>query len=121
MKPVLIALGVVAAIVGLSVGGWWLHWALAAKATNNQAHINRSQFGFQQTLRDQITQNITDEGKIAVQIAQTTDPTERAQLQAQDQAVTNLVCTKATQVTGDPLPSFDAMWVTAHCPEGTLG
>lgn len=53
--------GTVAAFVALVLiigGGWKLHWWFVQANANNAAHVNRSSYGNQQTLRDEITAHL---------------------------------------------------------------
>lgn len=113
--------GTLAAFAGLvlvMVGGWWLHWWFVQADTNNAAHVNRSSFGFQQTLRDEVTQHLGDVADISTQIIE--NPAEAAQLKAQRTAIVNIVCGEANQVTGDPLPADQASFVAQNCLNGSV-
>lgn len=111
-------LGVTVVVVLIGVGGWQLNWWLRAKSVNRQAHILRSSYGNQQTLRDQITTQIGNVLTITTQIAQT--PSDAQALKAQRLAVLAIVCNDADQVTGDPLPLDQQQFVQANCEAGNV-
>lgn len=100
--------------------GWRVGWWMNAKATNYQAHILRSSYANQQTLRDQITAQIGNVASITAQISETNDAGEKAALKAQRLAVAAIVCGDADQVTGDPLPTDQAQWVQENCAAGSV-
>lgn len=101
-------------------GGWRLNWWFAGKAVNYQAHILRNSYANQQTLRDQITQQIGNVLSISTQITETQDQQEIAALKAQRLAVVGIVCQDADEVTGDPLPVDQAQFVQANCTSGVV-
>lgn len=101
----------IALAVGIFWGGRELGWWLKADNTNRQAHIDRSNFAFQQTLRDEVTQHIADWNSIRAQSGAAAD--------AQAHAVANTVCQESIQITGDPLPIEQQAWVAAYCQYGS--
>lgn len=112
--------GTVAVFVAVAlivVGGWKLHWWLAQASTDNAAHINRSSYGNQQTLRDRITDDLSTVDDISTQI--TENPAEAAQLKAQRHAMVDKVCREADAVTGDSLPNDQVTFVSANCLNGS--
>lgn len=117
VKSILGVLGGVLVLVAVSIGGWYLHWHLAQANANRQSHLNRSQFGYQQTLREQITNNIATISGIDVQVTEA-DANTAAALKAQEAAITQMICQEATQVSGDPLPLNQSQFVQTHCPGG---
>lgn len=104
-------------IIGLIFGIhalWTGSWALARANANQQAHLNRNQWGYQQTLREQVTKDIATIKSIDVQITQTSGA-ESAALQAQRIAIVDQMCHEATQIQGDPLPATQAAFVSQNC------
>lgn len=113
---VLAILAGVSALALLVLGIWWVGWWFTAQNTNKQAHINRSNFGYQQTLRDEILTDLDAYNQAGVDASW---PGANAQaLQAQQKAVLNKLCREAAQVTGDPLPQDQADFVAANCMNG---
>ncbi len=111
----LLALVLVAAIV---LGGWEAGWWFAGQNVNRQSHILRNSYANQQTLRDQITQNIGNVLSISSQIAES--PGAAAPLKAQRAAVVSIVCGDAAQVAGDPLNAEQAGFIAANCVAGSI-
>lgn len=109
------AIVVIAAIV---LGGWEIGWWFNTQNVNREAHLNRNGYSNQQTLRDQINQNISNVQSLTVQISEI--PGSASQLKAQRYAIVNMVCSSALQVTGDPLPPFDAQFVSTNCLGGSV-
>ena len=105
-----------AAVVLIVVGGWQLGWFAAQSGADHAAHVNRSSYGNQQTLRDQISAHIGDVDDLSTQIVE--NPANADQLKAQRHAFANIVCNEAEGVTGDPLPSDDANFVAKNCLDG---
>jgi hypothetical protein len=99
--------GIFLVIAVLTFGGWEVGWWFNTQNTNRTAHLYRSSYGNQQTLRDQITAQIgtviTFQGPAS-----------------QRYAIVNIVCGDAVQVTGDPLPSDQAAFVAANCLDGVV-
>jgi hypothetical protein len=111
------ALGLMAVVAGIIIGGWQAHWWLAQSSTNHQSHILRSGYGNQQTLRDQITKNLGTLTDLDSQIIE--NPVSTVQLTAQRRAIANIVCQDAEQVTGDALPADQVIWVNNNCVMGS--
>jgi hypothetical protein len=118
----MIAVLLLAAIV---LGGWQLGWWFTyqnahrqGRLINIESHNIRSSYGNQQTLRDQITQQVSNVLAITVQIAAT--PSLASELKAQRAAVLGILCNDATQVVGDPLPADQASFVQTNCLDGTV-
>lgn len=103
--------------VGIFFGGRELGWWLKADNTNRQAHIDRSNFAFQQTLRDQVTQHISDYQNMRAELSQ--PGIDNAGVSAQMHATANVICQEAIQITGDPLPADQQAWVSANCQYGS--
>lgn len=103
-------------IAALVLGLWWVGWWFTAQNTNKQAHINRSNFGYQQTLRDQITKGIGDYNQVGVDA--TWPGANTVALEAQQHAILNIICGEAVQVTGDPLPPDQLAFVSTNCVNG---
>lgn len=110
-----------ALIGGVIVGGWRLNWWFSNQNATRQAHQIRNGYANQQTLREQITQQIGNVDAEGVSIAQSAgDQGEVSALQSQRIATVNIACQDASQVTGDPLPVQQAQWVTANCLAGVI-
>lgn len=113
--------GLMASILVLALivwGGWQIGWWFTNQNVNRESHLIRNSFGNQQTLRDQITQNIGTVLSITSQIAQ--DPSAADQLKAQRIAVVSIVCGDAAQVTGDPLAADQASFIKTNCYAGNI-
>jgi len=107
-------------VIGLiMVGGWRLHWWLTGKAVNYQSHIIRNSYSNQQTLRDQITQQISNILSINTQLTQTNNAGEQAALRAQRIAIGGILCQQASEVVGDPLPVQQQDYINRNCFAGT--
>lgn len=97
--------------------GWWF----ASQNASREAHVIRNGFSNQQTLREQITQQIANVDSETVSIAQAAgDPGEVAALKAQRIAVVNIACQDGAEVTGDPLPAQQQAWMNANCLAGVI-
>jgi hypothetical protein len=104
-------------LAALILGGWQAGWWFKQHNTNRQNHINRSSYGNQQTLRDEITKKLGTVTDLDSQIV--SNPVNKTQLVAQRKAVANLVCQDAEQVTGDQLPFDQLQWVNQNCVMGS--
>lgn len=103
---------------GVVLGGWEAGWWFTTQNANRDAHVRRSTYGYQQTLRDQITKGIGDVTDMDRQIAQAKGD-DATKLTAQRRAIANQVCNEAEQVTGDPLGGDQASWVSQNCVMGS--
>lgn len=116
-----VVVGTTAALVlsgGIILGGWEAGWWFTAQNTNRDAHVRRTSYGYQQTLRDQITKGIGDVMDVDRQLTQATGDNTTA-LTAQRRAMANQVCVNAAQITGDPLNADQASWVSQNCIMGS--
>jgi hypothetical protein len=104
------------AVVGAGYGSYEAYWAIAGHNADHQSHINRQQYGNQQTLRDQVTKNFGDFNDISVQILQ--NPGMSHQLEVQRLAILNILCQNANEVTGDSLPTNQAAFISTNCLDG---
>lgn len=110
-----------AVLAGLIVGGWRAGWWFAGQNANREAHIIRQGYSNQQTLREQITQQIANIGAETVSIAQAGgNPAEISALKAQRIATVNIACQQAAEITGDPLPSSQQAWIRQDCAAGVI-
>lgn len=111
-------LAVIAALIWVtSHGEWWWENANA----NHQAHIIRNGYSNQQSLREQVTQQIANVDDITVSIAQSAgNATEVQALEGQRENVAGIVCQDAGEVTGDPLPANQRTWVRSNCQAGVV-
>lgn len=115
------AIAVVVVIALVVLGGWRAHWWFAGQNANRQAHIIRNGYSNQQTLREEITRQISNVDDVTVQIAQSTGNTDEVQaLDGQRIAIVNIVCQDAAEVTGDPLPAGQQIWVSSNCQAGVI-
>lgn len=115
------ALAGLAVIALVILGGWRAHWWFAGQNANRQAHIIRQGYSNQQTLREQITQQIENVGSVSVQIAQSAgDAAEVQALKSQRIAIVNVACQDASEVTGDPLPTSQGQWASTNCQAGAI-
>lgn len=115
--------GVFALIVigALILGGWQAGWWFSNQNATREAHQIRNGYSNQQTLREQITQQIGNVDAETVQITQAAgDPAEVSALKAQRIATVNITCQDAAEVTGDPLPSAQGSWATRNCLAGVI-
>lgn len=116
-----IVAGWIAAAVGaaaLILGGWQAGWWFKTQNTNREASLYRNSYGFQQSLRDQLTSNISTVVGITAQIAEPGAPAP--ELAAQRLAVLRMVCSQADQITGDPLPVDQQEFVSRNCYAGVV-
>jgi hypothetical protein len=75
-KQIALAMGVVAAIVVISVGGWQLHWWMARHGVNNRYQVNTSSQEYQSSL-------VTQERDRALAFDKSQDTEQRAVIRAQ--------------------------------------
>lgn len=111
-------LAVVTVVAAIVLGGWLIGWWFARQNVNRESHILRNSYANQQTLRDQITQNIGNVLSISTQIVE--DPSAATQLRAQRAAVVSIVCGDAAQIAGDPLQAQQAQFISANCDAGAI-
>lgn len=116
IKAIITLVFVVVTIAAIAFGGWQLGWWFKAKNVDRQAHMIRNSYSNQQTLRDQITKNLSDVDMIDIQLSE--NPPNADQLTAQQHAIKNIVCADAEQITGDPLPVDQNAWTTDNCKNG---
>lgn len=118
LKAIGAALAAAAVITAVVLGGWQAGWWFTQKNAERDAHVRRSTYGYQQTLRDNILKGISDVSDMDRQIAQAKGD-DVTTLTAQRKAMANQVCGQAEQVTGDPLPSDQQSWVQSNCVMGS--
>lgn len=111
-------LALVAVIAVVVLGGWLIGWWFTGQNVNRESHVLRNSYANQQTLREQITQNIGNVLSVTTQIAET--PSAAAQLKAQRVAIVNIVCGDAAQVAGDPLSPDQASFIKTNCEAGSI-
>ena len=100
--------------------GWQAGWWFAGQNATREAHLIRNGYSSQQSLREQITQQIANVDTLTTQIAATKDSNLTSALKAQRAAVAGIACQDAAGVTGDPLPAQQAQWVTVNCAAGAV-
>lgn len=94
-----IVLGLLAVAVICAVayaGVWWLR----EDSVNRQTEINRDQFNYQQTLRDELVDQYDDILAVDTQITVVAEDTAAA-LTAQRAAMVDQLCSIASQITGE--------------------
>ncbi len=107
-------------LAALILTGWQAGWWFAGQNATREAHLIRNGYSNQQTLREQITQQIANIDTLTTQIAATHDRNLISALTAQRAAVAGIACQDAAGVTGDPLPAQQAQWVTVNCAAGAV-
>ena len=80
-------------------GGWEAGWWLKAQNVNRSAAINRQSLGFQQARVDEVTRKVADLKTLKVTASTTQDADQKAQLDAQVQAIQSIVCADYAQLT----------------------
>ncbi len=115
-----VGVGALALIAALILGGWAAGWWFTNQNIGREAHAIRNGYSNQQTLREQITQQIANVDTLTTQIAATHDRNLIAALTAQRASIAGIACKDAAGVTGDPLPAQQAQWVTANCAAGVI-
>jgi len=115
-----VGVGALALIAALILGGWAAGWWFTNQNIGREAHAIRNGYSNQQTLREQITQQIANVDTLTTQIAATHDRNLIAALTAQRASIAGIACQDAAGVTGDPLPAQQAQWVTANCAAGVI-
>lgn len=118
--PVLVIGGTIMAVV-LILGfiGWQAGWWFTAQNATRNAQLIQNGYSNQSTLRDQITAKLADVTGITVQLAAAPAGQVPA-LKAQRAAVASIACGDAGKISGTPLPSDQAAWVSANCAGGSL-
>jgi len=116
---------IVAVIVVVLAGivtfvGWQVGWWFTNQNANREAHMIRSGYSNQQTLREQVTAQIANVDTITTQIAASHDQSLISALKAQRAAVAATVCQDGAEVTGDPLPAQQRAWLATNCQAGTI-
>jgi uncharacterized membrane protein len=115
-----IILGIALAGV-LTWAGWQAGWWLTTQNNARQAHLIRNGYANQQSLREQLTQQIANVATETTQIAAVAgDMSEVQALSAQRAATVNIACQAASEITGDPLPAQQSGWVASNCFAGSL-
>lgn len=112
----LVVVGVLALLALIGVGSWKLGWFVNNANANREAHVIRNGYSNQQTLREEITKKIADVKNMDTQIAEQTPTMDMVpQLIAQRKAIVAIVCQDAAQISGDPLPTTQASFVSSNC------
>lgn len=111
--------GAILLVAVIVVGGWQIGWWFRTQNVNRESHLIRNGYANQQTLRDQITQNISNVLDVSVQIAGA-PAAQRPSLVAQRAAIVSIVCGDAAQVAGDPLDAQQSQFVDANCEAGAI-
>ena len=116
--PVVFALAVLMALIGgVTLVCWQAGWWFASHDATRQYQLTQNGTSNQDTLRAQITSDLATVATITTQIA---EGGPAAALGAQREAVANIVCSDAGQITGVPLPLQQAQWVARNCQGGAV-
>lgn len=112
---IILAVAAVAVVLSLWQVGWWFH----TENTQRQTHLNRESYGFQQAARDRITTEIEQVFTVNTELPNA-DPDQTGPLEAQRKAITAMVCRDATQISGDPLPTDQEVFLDQNCSAGAV-
>ena len=116
-----IGIGALVLLGALILGGWQAGWWFSAHDATRQAENTQNGYSNQVTLRQQVTSQLATVYSLTTQIAEAKgDQSLIAALKPQRMAVAGIVCSDAAQVSGTPLPSQQAEWVSANCEGGTV-
>ena len=106
---------------GVTLVCWQAGWWFASHNATRQYRVIQNGVSNQDTLRAQITSQLGTVTTITTQIAEAgNDSSEVSALKDQRAAVAGIACSDAAQITGVPLPTQQAQWVTANCSDGTV-
>ena len=111
------------ALVGIAiVGGWQAGWWFHTENTNRQAQLDRSGYGFQKPLQDQIGDEIGQVLQLNRALAgEMNNPNLVGPDSATRKDIVNHICQQATQVNpATPLATDQAAFVTQNCYAGTI-
>jgi len=111
LKVVAAWVGGTIVVAGVCFGGYEGYWVLAGHNADHASHVIRQSYGNQQTLRDRLTADLSTFTNVNVQVQKNPSPA----LKAQRLAILNMVCNDAEGITGDPLPSDQAQFVSVNC------
>lgn len=118
LGPVALILAVVLALSGaVTLVCWQAGWWFASHDATRQYQVIQNGISNQDTLRAQITSNLATIATITTQIA---EGGPAAALGAQREAIANIACADAEQITGVPLPPQQAQWVVTNCQGGAV-
>lgn len=118
-----LTVGIAVIVLGaiLTLVGWRIGWWFTAQNATRQYQVIQNGTGNQDTLRAQIASQLANVTTITTQIAEAgNDPAEVSALKDQRAAVAGIACSDAAQITGVPLPSQQAQWVSVNCSDGTV-
>lgn len=114
MKSVGAALLAIAVVVGLCVGGWFLYWDLSKSAAGHRAHINRSTYEFQTTLRNQMESEIVQVKTLDAQMVGASADSQVA-YRSQQTALTQQICLQGQQLSGGDVPAEISTFLSLNC------
>lgn len=121
VKAVLATLLALVILTGIVFGGWALGWWFKTQNTNREAHLYQHQYGYQSTLREEVSNKFEVITNIDVQVTQTKDANEISALKAQRLAVAQIICRDAAQIdVVSQVPSDQARWVAINCDSGAV-
>ena len=103
-----------AIVVGLCVSGWFLYWDLSKSAAGHQAHINRSTYEFQTTLRNQMAAEIVQVTMIDSQMVGASGDSQAA-YQSQKAALVDQICLQGQQLSGGDVPARINTFLSLNC------
>lgn len=116
-----VGVGALALAGGLVYGGHVFGWWLSAQDATHQAQNTQNGYANQTTLRQQVTSQLAQVESITTQIAEAGgDQSLVTALKVQRASIAGTVCEDASEISGTPLPSQQAQWVTANCTAGTV-
>lgn len=95
-------------LAGVILGGWQAGWWFTQQNVNRRAHVYRSSFEAQQTLRDEITKKIANYQEVHI----------LSPGSAWEHGILNIICADADKVTTDPLPLDQQQFVQDNCQYG---
>lgn len=114
----LLALALLAVVI---FGGWLLGWWFKTQNTNREARLYQHQYGYQSTLREEVSNKFEVITNINVQLTQATGSDEINVLKAQRLAVGQIICRDAAQIDAvDQLPTDQGIWVAQNCASGSV-
>lgn len=87
-------------VAGLGYGGYELVWAARSANTDRSSQINRQSLGFQQARVDEVNRKMADLSSLkSLDKDPGTTQEQAAANKAQEQAVTNIICSDWRQIT----------------------
>lgn len=116
MRAVGISLVGLIVLAGITLGGWQAGWWFRTQDTNREAQVYEQSYGYQQSHAAALSNQISDIGRIDVQIAGTKDDQQVAMLTAQRNHEISDGCALFAGLT-HPNPTL-TQWAAIHCANG---